>query len=65
MKGGNSNTPGATVKKNRETINNRKAIKRTKLPLLLPKEIQICCTASQDEQMPFVLPLDAKHLKGQ
>ena len=44
MKGGSSNTSGLETQ-----------LKKTKLPLLLPKDIQNCRTASQGEQTPFVV----------
>ena len=65
MKGGSSNTSGVYLylqlqlkkKKKREIIkNNRNTIKKkTKLPFLLPKDIQIRRAASQGEQTPFVV----------
>ena len=56
MKGGSSNTPGVYLYlwlHLKEKRNNKK-VKRTKLPLLLPKDIPTCRDAIQDEQAPLV-----------
>ena len=62
MKGGSSNTSEVYLYLQlqlKKKINNNKIIetqlKKTKLPLLLPKDIQNNRTASQGEQTPFVV----------